>query len=153
MKRIALAVAVIVTIGFGIYLLNFTSQEKDVIQQPVSQDQAPSQQVTLPTNLYNLTGSIRIIGKDSLTFEAKIPEIMEDNQLTYRLENRTVNITPSTRVTRLVFISEGVGRKRPQETEIDFHDLQKGDSIEVISNRDVRGEQNIIATQVRLLPR
>jgi len=153
MKSIALVVAVIVTIGFGIYLLNFTSQEKGVTQQPALQDQAPPQQATLPDILYNLTGSVRIVGKDSLTFEAKIPEITEDNRLIYRLENRTVSITSNTRVTSLVFILEETGQRRPQESEIDFADLQEGDSIEVISNRDVRGEQNIIATQVRLLPR
>jgi len=156
MKNIALVVAIIAIIGVGILLLNFISQEKEAVQQPVLQNQASSQQIpkaTLPSTLYNLTGSVRIVGEDSLTFEAKIPEITEDNRLIYRLENRTVSITPNTRVTSLVFVLEETGQRRPQESEINFRDLQPGDSIEVISNRDVRGEQNIIATQVRLLPR
>ena len=156
MKRIALVVAIIVTIGFGIYLLNFTSQEKETTQQSILQDQTPPPQipkVTLPSTLYNLTGIVRIVQQESLIFEAKIPEITEDNRLIYRLENRTVSITPNTIVTSLVFVLEETGQRRPQETEIDFHDLREGDSIEVISNIDVRGEQNIIAIQVRLLPR
>lgn len=154
MKRIALVVAVIVTIGFGIYLLNFTSQEKDVIQQPVPQNQTPSQQqVTLPSTIYNLTGTVRVVQQDSLIFEAKIPGIASDGSLVYQLENKTVGVTPDTRITKLIFVQDAeTNQRKLQELDISLSSLVRGDVIEVISKREIRDTDEIFATQIRLLP-
>ncbi|GEM_PF-6439554 len=152
MKNLIIICVLVTVLGVVAFALSGLRQEeqKQESQQPI-QPQTPKAE--LPKVLYNLGGTIQSLGADSFIIEAKIPEITEDYILVHRSELRTIRITPQTKITRLVFVVEGeTGQKRPQETAISLAALKLGDSIEVISNKDVREGNEIQATQIRILP-
>ena len=156
MKNIIIILIVLVILGIVAFVfLGLASQdEKPAQAPPIEKPVIEAPRAALPEILYNLTGEIQSVGSDSLVFEAAIPEIDENENFSSRIEERKALFTPSTRVTRLTFIlQEGTNTRRPQETEATIQDLHIGDMIEVISNRDVKTQEEIEAIHIRILPR
>lgn len=152
MKNLLIVCILAVVLGVVAFALGGL-QQKGQEQQPQSQIQPQTPKAELPKVLYNLGGTVESLGADSFIIEAKIPEITEDYILVHRSELRTILVTPQTKITRLTFVVEqGTNQKRPKETEISLAALKLGDSIEVISNKDVREGNEIQATQIRILP-
>ncbi|KPJ57233.1 hypothetical protein AMJ49_01315 [Parcubacteria bacterium DG_74_2] len=109
--------------------------------------------ITPPKVIYNLAGTITKIEKDTLSFEATIPQVDEAGQPITKTEMRKAIIAPLTKFTRLTFVETEPGRKTPKETQISFKDLKIGDYIEVISNQDISRAEEFEITQIRALPR
>jgi hypothetical protein len=110
------------------------------------------QQPSLPSVLYNLQGTVKSVGANSLVIDAKIPEITQDGEYIHTLQEKTVLITPQTKVSRLSIVVDEAGKKQVKETAITFGTLRQGNSIEVITNKEIRTMIEIPATQIRLLP-
>lgn len=124
-----------------------------IFQKEEASKKENQQQIILPKVLYNLAGPIQELQKDSLTFEASIPEINGAGQLAPKTELRKVLITTTTKFSRLAFVAqEGTNQKTPQETAISFKDFKVKDYIEVISNQDISQAQEFTAVQIRILP-
>jgi len=156
MKNIIIILIVLVILGvIAFVLLGLVSQgERSGQAPPIVKPVIERPRAALPEILYNLTGEIQSVGSDSLVFEAAIPEIDENENFSSRIEERTASFTSSTRVTKLTFIlQEGTNTRRPQETDATIQDLHVGDMIEVISNRDVKTQEEIEAMHIRILPR
>jgi len=110
------------------------------------------QKIILPKTLYNLAGIIQEIETDSLTFEARIPQLDDKGEPIEKTETRKALITPVTKFTRLTFIeTEDPKRRVPQETEIAFKDLKIGYYIEAISNQDISQREEFEVIQIRVL--
>ena len=151
-NTLTILILVLVVGAVALAFVGLQQSERERAQNPQTATPPQTQKAELPKTLYNLGGTVQSVGTNSFVMEAKIPEIAEDYSLTHRLELKTVTITPQTKITRLSFIVEaGTNQKRPQETEVPFSALRRRDSVEVISNRDVR-EGEISAIQLRILP-
>lgn len=112
-----------------------------------------TQKITPPKILYNLSGPIQKIEKDSIIFLAIITQFDETGQPIEKTETRKAIITPFTKFSQLTFVEIEPGRKTPKETQISFKDLKVGDFVEVISNQDISRAEEFEAIQVRILPR
>ena len=151
MKQIFLIGAILVILGIIAFV--FINLGGPQISQPEREQVIPQPRpVSLPTTVYNLSGIIQSIGASSFVMEAKIPEGIEGNTILYSLEQKTIEVLPTTKITKITFVQEeGTNRKLVEETTIPFSALQQGNSIEVVSNKEVRTEGKIQATQIRIL--
>lgn len=160
-KIIILGIIVILIVLLGsilfsnYYLSKKIAEIESQLRPPQKEEITPeSPKVTLPKVLYNLAGTIQKLEKNSLILEAMIPQVDETGQPVQKSEVRKVIVSPTTKVSRLVFITqEGTDRKVPEETPIIFGNLKIGDYIEVISNQDISEKQEFEVTQIRLLPK
>jgi len=109
--------------------------------------------VSLPKVLYNLTGKIKNLERNTIVFEANVPVIDENNQPRSKIEIRKAIITPNTKFTRLTFVQkESDNKKIPLETNITLNDLKISDYIDVISNQDIYQKEEFESTEIRVLP-
>lgn len=128
-------------------------KETDVPPPLPEEEEKKEPEIVLPKVLYNLSGIIKSTGENFFIMEAFIPELDKDNQLVRRVETRKVFITPDTKISRLTFVAgEDEGRKTPKETSITFNILKAGDSIEVVSKKDISRIEEFEAIKVRILP-
>lgn len=155
-KNILKAIVIIMIIGIGVASF-FASIERGKVaqEQPASGTQTmlepPKPQ--LPKVLYNLSGPVLSVGQNAVVFNAEVSFANAAGEIEQKIEERTAVITPATKITRLTFVEqEGTNRRTPQETQISLGSLQVGDSIEVLSNRDISTAGEFEATQIRLLP-
>lgn len=113
-----------------------------------------SARIELPKILYNLVGLVQDLDEDSFILQASIPQVNESGQLYQKTEERRVNITASTKITKLTFVSqEGQSGKTPVETPMTFDDIKVGDYIEVIASQDISQVAEFEADQARFLPK
>jgi len=130
------------------------TREQLLLQEKEMPKKEEPPKITLPTVLYNLAGPIQELEKSFIILEAGIPQLNEQGQLTHKIELRKVFVIPTTKFSRLTFVTqEGTNQKTPQETVILFKDLKVKDYIEAISNQDISEAQEFQAIQIRVLPR
>jgi len=160
MKTFLILVVVMSILGLVAFLLGALSSREETPGQQQTQTPSPpvpkplASKVILPSTLYNITGTIRSIEGQRIVFEAKIPQVDEENnRIVYTVETKIVKVGATTKITRQRFVPiEGTNQKRSQETEISLSDLKEGNVIEVLSNREVRDAGEITATKIRILP-
>ena len=111
-------------------------------------------EITMPKAIFNLAGTIKKIEGNRITLKASVPYLDKQGKPAQKTEVRTALITPSTRFTSLIFVSQpNLKTKIPQETQISLEDLKIGDYIEVIAKQDISQEQEFEVSQIRILPR
>jgi flagellar basal body-associated protein FliL len=154
MKKIfiILIIFLILIAGFLSYYFHFP-KEKTKAPQKKETLPPPPPAVVLPKVIYNLSGEIKKIEPNAIIFEASIPVLGENNQITQKKEIRKAIITPSTTFNKISFVEVEEKRKKVVESPITFKDLKIGDLIEVISNQDISHAEEFEATQIRVFPR
>lgn len=152
---IIIAILFILCFLFSIIYYFYSFQRK--LSQPVEIFESQTQQktkITLPKTLYNLTGEVENYDKNSITFEAKIPQMNEKGEIIRQTEIRRALISTSTIFSKLTFVSEPeTGKKIPKEEKISLSEIKIGDQIEVISNQDISSKKEFEVIQVRVLPK
>lgn len=139
-------VLLFIVIGFSIKKYFFPPKISPPKETP---EEEPK--IILPTILYNLSGTIKKLEKDSLSFEAKLTQLDEKGQLIEKMEIRKAIITSTTKFNRLTFVEAEPGRKTIKESPIAFKDLKMGDYIEAVSNQDISHAEEFEATLIRIL--
>jgi len=110
--------------------------------------------ITMPKVIFNVAGTVEKIEGNRITLKASIPYLDEQGNPAQKTEVRTALITPSTKFTSLIFVSQpNLKTKIPQETQISLEDLKIGDYIEVIAKQDISQKQEFEVSQIRILPR
>lgn len=156
MRKIIIGLILVFTIfliGFISFFSYYLSRVRAPSLPPETEIPEEIPKITSPKILYNLAGTIEKIEKDSIIFKATIPQLDEKGQPIEKTEIRKAQITPATKFTRLTFVEIEPERKTPKETPITFKDLQVGDYIEVVSNRDISQLEEFETTQIRVLPK
>lgn len=82
-KNIVIGVILILVILLGLISTKYFFSRKRISISPKKE-----QKITLPKILYNLTGIIQKLEKDSLTFEATMPQVDEKGQPVEKTEIR-----------------------------------------------------------------
>lgn len=153
LKNIIILEAVVLILAATFLLSSFKETDAPPPLQEEAEEEKKEPEVDLPKVLYNLSGIIKSTGENFFVMEAFIPELDEDNQLVRRAETRKVFITSETKISRLTFVAgEEEGRRTPKETSITFSSLKAGDSIEVISKKDISKIEEFEAIKVRIRP-
>ena len=156
-KKILPVILITLILFFLVIIILFFSFQKgpEVVLSPeikVPQKEPPK--ITLPKIIYNLAGTVKNFDKKSITFEASIPQLDEKGEAITKIEIRTALIAPTTKFTRLSFVTQPeTDRQTPLEISITFQDIKIGDYIEVISNQDISQKDEFEATLIRILPR
>ena len=155
----ALIAVIFFSVGMGAGILISGSLDKQIDLAPEAKVKLPEEppakvpKITMPEILYNLTGIIQEIERNSIVLEVNIPYVDETNQIVHKIEIRKAIINTDTKFSDMSFIdTEDANRKTIQESEIIFQDLKIGDQIEVISNKDIKDKQEFEAVKVRILP-
>lgn len=155
----ALIAVIFFSVGMGAGILISGSLDKQIDLAPEAKVKLPEEpptkvpKITMPEILYNLTGIIQEIERNSIVLEVNIPYVDETNQIAHKIEIRKAIINTDTKFSDMSFIdTEDANRKTIQESEITFQDLKIGDQIEVISNKDIKDKQEFEAVKVRILP-
>lgn len=144
----SILIILIIVIGFLIKKYFFPIEIKPPEEPP---EEEPK--IILPSILYNLSGAIKKMESNSISFEAELNGLDEKGQLTKRMEVRKAIITPTTKFYHLTFVEIEPGRKTIKESPITFKDLRVGDYIEAVSNQDISHAEEFEATLIRILPK
>lgn len=150
----------IIVVGLSIFLISsaiFISYHRQEKQNEFDLPEAgvPSSvsNVVDASILHNLSGVIKELEEKAVIFEAVVPYIDGDNQLTSKKETRKAFISSNTNLTRLeIVIHEETGSKIPEEKTIDFKDLKIGNNIEVLSGKNIAEAKEFEVTKIRVLP-
>jgi len=129
-------------------------QTGDEMQSVKIEKKEDPNKMVLSSVIYNLVGTVQSVDEDSFILEASVYHAGEKGQITQTKEERKVNITPDTRISRLTFIpKQGSDEiKQPSETLMSFEDIEVGDYMEVISDQDISVAQEFEAIRARFLP-
>lgn len=151
---IILALSLMSMIFVNFYLSRKISQITSGLPQ-INHETTHSQNLqknTIPDIIYNLAGSIKKIEDKTFLMAAAMPQLDENNKPVVKTELKKIFTSSTTKFSYLTFVSkDDSGSKTPEETQISFTDLKIGDYVEVISNKNVKGEQEVEATKIRVL--
>ncbi len=104
--------------------------------------------IKIPESFNNLSGKIIKLEKDTITFNAEVFSLNEENEQITTKEIRKATTDSSTKFNRLSFDANG----SPAEEKIEFKDFEVGDYVEIISDKDVSKALEFNAIKVRILP-
>jgi flagellar basal body-associated protein FliL len=153
---IFLIILIFIFVFLGGFLYYFYSSQKKT-SQPIEIPQTETQKkntITLPKTFYNLVGTVKNYDKNSITFEASIPQLNEEGEVVRKTEIRKALLLPTTKFSKLTFVVQPeTGKKIPKEEKISLTDIKIGDQIEVISNQDISSKKEFEVLQVRVLPK
>ena len=153
-KNISVGIVVVIVAIVLVSLFVVMERARTPEQQTTSETQPvlESPEPKLPKVLYNLTGRIETIEANAVVFDAVISFVNAAGEIEQKTETRKAVITPTTKITRLVFVTQpGTDSRTPRESQISLGSLQAGDLVEVLSNRDISSAEEFEATQIRLL--
>ena len=135
------------------YNYNLSKKISEIESRLGSEVVSVKPKVTLPKVLYNLTGVIEKIGQNAIVFKARIPYLGDEGEPLQKSEQRKALVNSATKFTMLSLKNTGEENKKViQETSISFTDLKVGDSVEIVSNRDISQDAEFEAVRIRIMP-
>lgn len=150
LKNLLAIVTILMIVMVALNLVLPQKEKGVVVEKDKKSDIKPvpvQEKIVIPEVIYNLSGKITKIDGNTIVFNAEIYSVDGKGASSVREEQRSAIVNSGTKLSSLSFVD-----RSPVDKKIDFSDLKPGDYVEIVSNSDISGAEEFLATRIRVKP-